>query len=102
MDFLIEYIELNEKKYKLQHPGNREVLKLRAQCVNPKTGLAELEPLMDFCFEHVVIPEGHSFKPTIDNIPPREFEQWTEILPRFLRHGNLGGLQSTEQGTEKS
>ncbi len=89
MDILIEYIEVNEKKYKLQHPGNREVLKLRSRCVNPVNGNIDLEPMMDFCFEHVVIPDGHSFKPTTDNLHPKEFEEWIAILPRFLRRGDV-------------
>ena len=95
MDILIDYVEVSGKKYKLQHPGNREVLKLRSRCTNPRTGLADLEPLLDYCFEHVVIPDGHDFKPTIDTVHPKEFEQWLEILPGFLRRGDVGEFRIT-------
>jgi hypothetical protein len=91
MNISIEYVEVNDKKYKLQHPGNRAVLKLRGRCVNPANGAIDLEPMMDFCFEHVVIPEDHGFKPTIDNPHPKEFENWITILPRFLRRGDVDG-----------
>lgn len=91
MDTIVEYINVNDRKYKLQHPGNREVLKLRGRCVNPVNGFFDLEPLMDFCFEHVVIPDGHGFKPIIDNLHPKEFEDWIVILPRFLRRGDVDG-----------
>lgn len=101
MDVLIEYVEVEGKKYKLQHPGNREVLKLRSKCINPQTGIPNLEPMLDYCFEHVVIPEGHGFRPTIDNIHPKEFEKWFDILPRFLRRGDAGGRKAAEEGTER-
>jgi hypothetical protein len=90
MDILIEHVEINGKKYKMQHPGNREVLKLRARCTDPKTGGTNLEEMMDYCFEHVVIPIEHKFKPDIDNLHPQEFEEWLKLLPRFLRLGDAG------------
>ena len=89
-NLFIEYVEVNQKRYKLQHPGNREVLKLYARCTEMKTGMLNMEKYMDFCFENVVFPEGHSFKPTIDNLPPKEFEEWFTILPRYLRLGEVG------------
>lgn len=101
MNLLIEYITVNGKEYKLQHPGNREVIKLRTRCVNAQTGATDLEKLMDFSFEHVVIPHGHAFKPTVDNIHPKEFEEWLEIIPGFLRHGGVGRYKMAEDGIEK-
>jgi D-aminopeptidase len=101
MDILIDYAEVNGKRYKLQHPGNREVLKLRARCTDTRTGSTDLEKMMDYCFEHVVIPDGHGFKPTVDNLHPREFENWIVLLPGFLRHGDLGKFGSAEKGAEK-
>jgi hypothetical protein len=97
MNHFVEYIVVNEKKYKLQHPGNREVLKLRGLCIQPASGAIDLEPLMDYCFEHVVIPEGHNFKPTVDNLHPKEFEEWITILPRFLRRGDVDRQQYPEK-----
>lgn len=102
MDIFIKYVKVNEREYKLQHPGNRAVLRLRAKCTNLSTGSIDLEPMMDYCFEHVVIPQGHNFKPGIDTIHPREFEEWITILPGFLRRGYVGEYEYTEETTEKS
>jgi hypothetical protein len=100
MDILIDHVEVNGKRYKLQHPGNREVLKLRSRCTDTRTGSTDLEKMMDYCFEHVVIPEGHGFKPTLDNLHPKEFENWLTILPRFLRLGDLGKFGLSEQDAQ--
>ena len=56
---------------------------------------------MDYCFEHVVIPDGHSFRPTIDNIHPEEFEKWFDILPRFLRLGYFAEYKASKEGAEQ-
>jgi hypothetical protein len=101
MDMIIKHVKVNNRKYKLQHPGNRAVLRLRAKCSNTSTGSIDLEPMMDYCFEYVVIPQGHSFKPGIDTIHPKEFEEWITLLPGFLRRGYVGEYSFTEETTEK-
>ncbi len=102
MNLHIEYVSVNEKKYKLQHPGNRVVMRLQAESVNVRTGVTNLEAMMDYCFEYVVIPEGHTFRPTVDNVHPKEFEQWVAILPRFLRGDDLGEWKAAQEGAEES
>ena len=101
MDSAIEYVEVLGKKYKLQHPGNRAVLKLQSNAINAQNGTINLEPMMDFCFEHVVVPDGHGFHPTIDNLPPKEFEAWLGILPGFLRGESMEGWKVSETRIEK-
>jgi len=96
MDLFVKYIEVDGNRYKLQHPGNRAVLKLQSEAYNLKTGLTNMEAMLDYCFENVVIPEGHGFRPTIDNIKPKEFQTWTEILPGFLRGLDLGEYEISE------
>lgn len=83
-------ITLNGKKYKLQHPGNREWIKLKKTFFsfdeNGK-GSIDMEPLLDFSFEHVVFPEEGN-KLDLDSIPFDDLEAWESILPRFFR-GNV-------------
>lgn len=75
---------VNGKKYKFQHPGNREWVKLQSQMLNLTTRTYEWEKLLDYCFEHVVIPvEGN--KLDLDTIPVQDVEVWQMLLPRFLR-----------------
>ena len=88
-------IEVNGKKYKLQHPGNREWIKLKKTFVTIQDGQAniDMEPLLDYCFEHVVFPEEGN-KLDLDTVELTELEEvWSVVLPRFLR----GDLTATEK-----
>ena len=75
--------------YALQHPGNREWVKLQSKLMDANTGRVNLEELLDYCFEHVVFPDQGS-KLTLENITLKEVEVWQIILPGFLR-GELHG-----------
>jgi hypothetical protein len=80
----INKVVLNGKVYKLQHPGNREWLRLKATLLDIQKNQINMENLLDYCFEHVVFPEKNE-KLTIDNCDIEELEVWQEVLPRFLR-----------------
>lgn len=78
-------IVVNGKIYKLQHPGNREWLKVKKTLLDVRTAQVDVEPLLDYCFEHVVFPEEGN-KLDLDTIDIIELEEvWAEILPSFLR-----------------
>ena len=99
-DGQIVYIEfIDGKKYKLQHPGNRTYLEWQQETFDFEKGLDTIG-FLDNAFEHCVIPEGHNFKPTIDNVKPSELEVWQKLLRRFLR-GELVIPTETEQEGEK-
>lgn len=84
-DGLIVHIEfIDGKKYKLQHPGNRTYLEWQQETFDMEKGLDTIS-LLDNAFEHCVIPEGHDFKPTVDNVKPADLEVWQKLLRRFLR-----------------
>jgi hypothetical protein len=81
---LIQKVVINGKVYSLQHPGNREWIKLKGTIYNVQKDQINSENLLDYCFEHVVFPEKGE-KITLDNCEIRELEVWQEILPSFLR-----------------
>lgn len=84
MDGKVVYVEfIDGRTYKLQHPGNRMKMRWEKECFNPIHGL-DLEQFMDRAFEHCVIPEGHNFHPTVDEVEPRELEVWIRLIRRFL------------------
>lgn len=105
-----EKILVNGKEYTLQHPGNRAFQKIANSSlkVSENGMVLDLTPLMDFAFEHCVIPSAGSLKlsvdgPLINGQKPsiasttkeqfiawqKEYEGvWVKILPSFLR-GNL-------------
>jgi len=77
-------IVINGKAYKLQHPGNREWLKIKETMYSVTKDHLEVIPMLDYCFEHVVFPEvGENL--TIDNCDIDDLEVWQELLPSFLR-----------------
>ena len=79
-------IVVNGKVYRLQHPGNREWIKLQSKLCMIKDGqtIIDIEKMFDYCFEHVVYPnEGN--KLNLDTLPLKELEAWQIILPSFLR-----------------
>jgi len=88
-----DVVEVGGKLYNLQHPGNREWIKLKQRLVNPDKKQFELELLLDYCFEHVVFPDDGP-KINIDSISLEELEVWEEILPAFLR----GKLAADQKG----
>ena len=77
-------VVINGKVYKLQHPGNREWLKLQASLYNPKNDTFNLETMLDYSFENVVFPETGG-KLDLDTIDLADLEVWQTVLPRFLR-----------------
>lgn len=78
----IEFVD--GRKYKLQHPGNRTYLEWQQETFDMEKGLDTIS-FLDNAFEHCVIPDGHDFKPSIDNVKPAELEVWQKLLRRFLR-----------------
>ncbi len=78
-------VEVSELRYRLQHPGTREWVKLQQTIMNMQTRTVDLVALMDYCFEHVVHPHGHDFQPNLDEISPAEAEVWGKIFLPFLR-----------------
>ena len=84
-DGQIIYIEfIDGKRYKLQHPGNRAYLQWQQETFDLEDGLDTIS-FLDKAFDHCVIPEGHDFKPTIDNVKPKELGVWQKLLRMFLR-----------------
>lgn len=105
-----EKILVNGKEYTLQHPGNRAFQKIANSSlkVSENGMILDSTPLMDFAFEHCVIPSAGSpklsvdgplvngQKPSIASTTKEEFIAWqkeyegvwVKILPSFLR-GNL-------------
>ena len=84
-DGQVVYIKfIDGKEYKLQHPGNRTYLQWQQEMFDFEKGLDTIS-FLDNAFEHCVIPEGHDFKPTIDNVKPQELEVWQKLLRMFLR-----------------
>jgi|GEM_PF-2423016 len=80
----INEIVVNGKVYKLQHPGNREWIKLQGQLYDPQNKAFNMEKLLDYAFEHVVIPRDGK-KLDLDSIDILELsEVWQIILPRFF------------------
>lgn len=84
MNIIKDVVEVSGKLYNLQHPGNREWIKLQQRLYNNKTGEINLELLLDYCFEHVVFPDnGPQLK--LDDISLSDLEVWGALLPDFLR-----------------
>jgi len=81
----IEFID--GRKYKLQHPGNRTYLEWQEEMYNFSESKIDTITFLTNAFEHCVIPEGHDFKPAIDNdgVTPHELEVWQKVLRQFLR-----------------
>lgn len=81
-------IEVNGKRYKLQHPGNREWIKLKKKFFQITEGggvSVDLETFLDYCFEHVVFPEEGK-KLNLDDVDLHELEEvWGVVLQRFCR-----------------
>lgn len=90
---------IDGRKYKLQHPGNRTYMEWQQETFDFEKGLDSVG-FMDNAFEHCVIPDGHDFKPTIDNVKPAELEVWQKLLRRFLR-GDIDVKESKPKTEEK-
>jgi hypothetical protein len=101
-----EEIIVNDREYKLQHPGNREYQKIAGSLLKINDSGTEINmiPLMEYAFEHVVIPVNGSPKLCIDgrykegkkpgmDTTKQEMQSWileyegvwAKILPSFLR-----------------
>lgn len=92
-------VEVNGKKYKLIHPGMRLHTRWRRECSEIVEGkiLFDLEKFLDFIFD-CVEPIGHTFVPKMDNIEnPKEQEEWSRLLPRFLRGDSIEDFQGKEK-----
>ena len=77
-------LRLNKKVYVLQHPGNREWVRLYSKLYNVGTQSLNLEELFDYCFEHVVFPHDGP-KLSLETVDIKELEDWGALLPSFLR-----------------
>ncbi len=98
----IKLVEIAGKKYKLIYPGMRLVNRWRHESTEIVDGKArfDTEKYLDFAFE-CVDPIGHNFLPTLDNIEnPKEGEEWTAVLLRFLRGDALEEFQPAEEEEE--
>jgi len=92
-------ILVNGKLYTLQHPGTRAWLQLKQEVmvIDGKNVKFNLVDLMDYCFEHVVIPDAGD-KLKLDDIEINEIEEvWSVVLPQFLR----GELKENYEYPEK-
>ncbi len=89
MDVVIINIVFFGKKYKLQHPGGREWLRLKQTMYKPALDQMDLESLLNYFFEHCCFPEEgeklslDSFTGTRDSM--LEMEAWGLLAPRFFR-----------------
>ena len=94
---------INGKIYKFQHPGNRAWLQLQSAMLDINTKTINMEKLIDYCFEHVVLPVSGA-RLDLDTIPISELEAWQIVLPRFLRGELVAGYvypddkKSTREG----
>lgn len=85
MNLLTCDVQVNGKKYKLQHPGNREWLKIKQTLFKVSSDGIDLIPLLDYFFEHCCFPESGE-QLNLDNIPLAELEEvWSLVAPRFFR-----------------
>lgn len=84
MNNIVNRVVINEKVYTLQHPGNREWLKLQSQMLDINTKTLDMEKLIDYCFENVVIPLVGN-KLDLDTLPVQDLGVWQVLLPQFLR-----------------
>lgn len=78
-------IEVNKKKYILQHPGNREWYKIKGKLYKLQSDGFDMELILDYFFEHCVFPI-ESEKLTLDTADLIELEEvWGVIALPFLR-----------------
>lgn len=79
-------ITVHGKKYIIQHPSNREWLKIKQSMVDFKTQQLDLEKLYDYVFENCVFTnEPNIEKPTLDNIDGKESATWEALIMDFFR-----------------
>jgi hypothetical protein len=95
--------EFAGKKYKLQHPGARAWVKLRSKLVNIETKRLDMEKLLDYAFEHIVIPleiqDGEDSQLNLDTIDLKELSHWEKTLPHFMNFGELPPEDEDEKKT---
>jgi len=70
-------------KYRLQHPGNRQVLQWEKEHYSITTGFDE-ESMLDKFFEHCVFPEDHGNRPTLESISPADVKTWSKLMHKFF------------------
>jgi hypothetical protein len=77
-------IDVGGKNYKLQHPGNREWLRLQKKMFNSSTNQIDLEAMLDYFFEHCCFPETGA-NLSIDTLSLDELQEvWAIVAPQFL------------------
>lgn len=87
----VAYVKfIDGRAYKLQHPGNRIYLDWQKDFFSVTEGVDQAK-FLDRAFEYCVIPDGHDFRPSVDNVKPRELGVWQRLLRRFL-DGDLGAI----------
>jgi hypothetical protein len=96
---MIAYVRfIDGKKYKLQHPGNRIWLDWQKDFFSITDGIDQAK-FIEKAFEYCVIPDGHDFHPTIDNVKPKELGVWQRLLRRFL-DGSLDDIPEQKASTD--
>ena len=91
-------IEVNGKKYTLQHPGNREWMKLKKTLFKLSSDEIDMIPLLDYFFEFCLFP-AEGAKPTLDSVPLKELEEvWSVIAPKFLGGSLESGYRYPNKG----
>jgi hypothetical protein len=84
LNLLQTTIEVNGKKFKLQHPGNREWIKLKGTLFKVSNDQVSMEALLDYFFEFCVFPEQGP-KLTLDTVNLIELEEvWGLVAPKFF------------------
>lgn len=86
MSNIIEVCGLN---YRLQEIPNRDRIRLKQSVIGLKTNTVDLEKILDYGFEHCIVPEGHTNQPTLDTCTADELEVWEKILPNFCLNGKF-------------
>ena len=98
MNLIKAEVIVNGKLYTLQHPGNREWLKLKKTLFKVSDDSIDFEPLLDYFFAHCCIPETGS-NLTLDSVDLKELEEvWSIIAPKFLRGDLVAGYIYPDDG----
>lgn len=82
--------EVLGRKYELNHPGTRRWLTLRQDAINAASGRVDVLAICDFAFKECVLPDGHDFEPSIDELEPEEVDHWASVLVDFFRLQSAG------------
>jgi len=71
--------------YELTHPGTRKSSELLQEMVNLKTGFLDLIKIIEYSLVNIIEPLSHDERLTFDEMQPSDAEEWSAILPSFLK-----------------